>query len=802
MQNVSQTVHPLDEQWEELQEILSHYTGEWTSPDYPGAVNSRIPNTALLGNGNVGISSDGSEHLKSFHLSKGDFWEYNNRPLRIGTISVGIPPEENADNPVPSEAVDFHETEDILHAKIVTRQTLCGIPMQIESWMSAVSDLFVMKITSLTEKTTAEIRITLEGYLNENRPVTAETCGDCMIVTRSTLGASADNPESYTSKAVTAVRIVGKPGTYTVRNSSRADVVFSLDPGETVYTVTAVCGGGRTYDGSGCLWEGRTEPVEEAKKLLNAIVSPKDAEALYEEHLDWWKTYWMQSYIRMDPSDEDLAVLQKYYYAAQYELGSGIREGKIAAGLYGIWHTNDKANWHSDFHLNYNFISTYYGLASANRVSMLLPAVEALMDYVPQGIANAGSVEQLNAVYAPHVRDLIEKGQVDPEHGIPDAILFPVAIGPYGMTLEHNSYHHETVNAPFSAWPMIEYYNFTQDETFMRDTLYVYLKYVLNFLEHWLIEENDGYTLYAGYNEGSWAVNPALELSVYKMCLKYGIRISEKLGVDEEKRAVWQKISDGLAKQPVVENYSGTGKTVLSLAEKEWRNDLWMPMSTPVPGDGNCIPLEAILPAEVFGYYSKQDDLDILQNTVQVFSDLGAWTQINNFPKLAPAAVNARYDCRKIIAGLSGAVRSHMKQNMMIDDGVHGIEKAGAAEALHNMMLLGDRGIIKLFGNWPEDRDAEFVRLRAPGAFVCSASYDGTAHEIADGVTICSEAGADAVIASPWREGMFVLDENGTRIDTIQGTAPDHPEEITYAFRTERGRTYILRKCQAENPQL
>ena len=35
----------------------------------------------------------------------------------------------------------------------------------------------------------------------------------------------------------------------------------------------------------------------------------------------------------------------------------------------------------------------------------------ALMDYVPQGIANAGSLEQLNAVYAPHVQELIEKGQ-------------------------------------------------------------------------------------------------------------------------------------------------------------------------------------------------------------------------------------------------------------------------------------------------------------------------------------------------------------------------------------------------------
>ena len=780
-----------DKQWQKLQNILSCYSGEWTSPDYPGAVNPRIPNTALLGNGNIGVSSADSEHKKSFHISKGDFWEYNNCPLRIGTISVNDPQERN---PAPAEAIDFHETEDILHAKIITCQTLCGIPLQIESWMSAVSDLFVMKITSLAKETAAEIGITAEGYINGNRPVTAEACEDCIIVTRSTVGACPSDPNSYTSKAVMATRIVGKNSDYTVRDDSSAYITLTLSPGETVYAVTAVCGGGRTYDYSGNLWNGRTEPMEEAKALLNTITAPEDVDTLYAEHQNWWKTYWMQSHISLDTSDEDLAVLQKYYYAAQYELGSGIREGRIAAGLYGIWHTDDNANWHSDFHLNYNFISTYYGLAAGNRVSMILPAVEALMDYVPQGLANAGSLEQLNAVYAPFVQELIAKGQVDPENGIADAILYPVAIGPYGMTLEHNSYHHETVNAPFSAWPMIEYYNFTQDETFMKDTLYVYLKYVLNFLEHWLIEENGGYTLYAGYNEGSWAINPALELSVYKMCLKYGIQISEKLDTDKEKCTLWQKIYNGLADQPVVENYQGTGKTVLSLAEKEWRNERWMPMSTPVPGDGNCIPLEAILPAEVFGYYSEPEDLEILKNTVQVFSDLGAWTQINNFPKLAPAAVNARYDCRKIIAGLSGAIRSHMKPNMMIDDGVHGIEKAGATEAIHNMMLLSDRGVIKLFGNWPEDKDAEFVRLRAPGAFVFSASYDGNTREIISGVTMYSEAGTAAVIASPWKEGTIVLDENDVCVETIRGTAPNHPEEITYTFFTERGMTYTLRK--------
>ena len=69
--------------WEDVKRILSRYYGEWTKPDYPGAVNDRIPNTAILGNGDIGIPSDGSSTEKVFNISKGDFWEYNGSPLKL-----------------------------------------------------------------------------------------------------------------------------------------------------------------------------------------------------------------------------------------------------------------------------------------------------------------------------------------------------------------------------------------------------------------------------------------------------------------------------------------------------------------------------------------------------------------------------------------------------------------------------------------------------------------------------------------------------------------------------------------------
>lgn len=726
-------------------------------------------------------------------------WELYGYEGSVG--GSGDDEEETPETPeIPAVTpIAFNEKEDILNAQVVTRQHLADTNMEITSWMSATNNLFVMEIKSLEEKD-ATVSVNLEAHVGSNCPTSAEVGDGYMVSTRSTRANGRTGLEAiyettpYISKAAMATKVIGAEANFEVQDDALATMTMTLPAGGTVYVVTAIAGGGRTYTADGKLWEGRTEPVEEAVALLNTVETVSDVTSLHDAHLNWWKNYWMQSYISLDTSDADLATLQKYYYAAQYELGSGIREGSIASGLYSIWHTTDTPSWHSDFHLNYNFISTYYGLATSNRTSMLLPAVDALVDYIPQGMKNASSLQQLRAVYSSHIDTLINLGQVDATNGISDAILFPVAIGPYGMTVENNSYHRETINAPMSAYPLIEYYNYTQDKDFMEDTLYAYLKRVANFAEAWFVEENGGYTLYAGYNEGSWAKNAALELGAYKMCLKYAIQIGTELGEDADKLAKWQKIYEGLAEQPMVENYNGTGKTVLSLAEQEYKNGQWVDMATPVPGDGNCLPLETIVPFEVYGYYSSDEDLKILQDTVQIFDQRGGWTQINNFPKLAVNAVNARYDAKTIAAKLAAAVRSHMKKNMMIDDNVHGIEKAGATEAINNMMLLSDKGVIKLFGNWLADKDAKFARLRAAGAFVFSAEYDGEKQEIVEGATMYSEAGATATVASLWEEGMAVYDESGNRVTTTRGTAPNHPDERTYTFDTVAGKTYTFKK--------
>lgn len=61
-------------EWEWLKGELEACGGVWDSPDYAGALNDNIPETALLGNGDTGVVSYGNAKEKTYLLSKGDFW--------------------------------------------------------------------------------------------------------------------------------------------------------------------------------------------------------------------------------------------------------------------------------------------------------------------------------------------------------------------------------------------------------------------------------------------------------------------------------------------------------------------------------------------------------------------------------------------------------------------------------------------------------------------------------------------------------------------------------------------------------
>ena len=704
----------------------------------------------------------------------------------------------------------FYEKQDILNAEIQTRQELAGTPTEMKTWLSADKNIMVTELKSNGSKD-GQFQVETGASANDkaNKPITAENDESSVTVTRRTKNTSPNDENAHVSQAAMSTKIIGADdvAVSSDNEAGKGTLKFTLGAGETVYIVTSIGGGGRTFHKDGITpWEG-AEPVSEAQELLAGITDENAVTELNGARQAWWKDFWCDSYIDFGIEDEKLNKVQKYYYGAQYLLGSASKEGELAPGLYGIWHTTDNARWSSDYHLNYNFISTFYGTNSSNRPEVALSAVQSLLDYVPEGQRRATSTEELKRINKEFVEQKVSKGDIDPVNGIEGAILFPVGIAPWGMTTD-NVYLNEALDAAYNSYVMTQYYDYTMDKEFLTANdyaVYNYMKQAVVFYEAWLEKEEtdrneDGYeyVLYAGYNEGSWAKNPAVELAALKNTISHLIKFSEDLGLDEEKRADWIDIYEHLGPQPTTDV---GGKKVLALGEKQKSGNDWVELPSPIPGDGNAIPLDAMVPGNVYNYFSSPEDLQMVRDTISVFSDRGAWGQINNFPRLFQEAVKSRYDIDTVVTKLVGVIERQMAPNLRINDGVHGIEKTGATEAVNSMMLASEDGITKIFPNWYADKDAKFVNLRARGAFNISAEHDGAAQE-AKNVTITSEAGENMTLVSPWKEGMTVKDSQGKVVKTTVGTVPnwEDTENATYSFDTKAGETYTVEKGAPEEP--
>jgi hypothetical protein len=77
---------------------------------------------------------------------------------------------------------------------------------------------------------------------------------------------------------------------------------------------------------------------------------------------------------------------------------------------------------------------------------------------------------------------------------------------------------------------------------------------------------------------------------------------------------------------------------------------------------------------------------------------------------------------------------------------------------INECLMQSYNGTIRLFPNWPMEKDAEFHNLRAAGAFLVSAYLkNGKVSKI----DILSEAGTTLKIILPWKEGGVLTNRNG-----------------------------------------
>jgi hypothetical protein len=298
------------------------------------------------------------------------------------------------------------------------------------------------------------------------------------------------------------------------------------------------------------------------------------------------------------------------------------------------------------------------------------------------------------------------------------------------------------------------------------------MREVANFWESDLVWENNRYSIvHDNIHEGSPAPggekNNPMSLGLLRSCLKATLEMSRELGVDADKREKRQHILDHLSDYTVFER---NGKKVFRYSE-EGRDFATI----------NGVGLQHVYPADAIGLESIPEMLEITRNTIEQHPQ--CWKCQNHTMSFYPGMARAGYDPKAILKGLHTLIDEFGYRNFVIDRWGGGIETCSTVTATINEMLLqSHQGVIRLFPDWPTDKDARFDKLRAYGAFLVSA-------EIKSGniqnIRMVSERGQPCTLRNPWPGKKVQLVRNGKLAEALAGDV--------VKFSTGTGDTFNLR---------
>ena len=730
---------------------------------------------------------------------------------------------------------DFLEQLDIAKAEINTDMTLGEVPVSMNTWLYPNEDILVTRLTSQGDQAQV-IEVDVWGKeklasltpasnvdLDKTHPLAESLSGvDGEIVWGSRTSNVADDvmkdgtvhKARWMSEIAMASRVIGGENAAFANSKNEGKIRVTVPAGETVTIVTGIhCEENQEPDAENGA-EGLA--VQKAIDKITEIDTEEEVSQLYEEHLKWWQDYYKLSYA--DFGDKNL---NRLYYGSQYLFACCTREGETAPGLYGVWANNDRMKWQGDYHLNYNFQAPYYGSYSSNRLrEFSQPLFEVIARNIDKGLASAADPDCIKSIESTWYWDTRE----DLHNGIQDAVLYPVGIKQYDVEFS-SSYLNQTMNALFLASQVLSYYRYTLDEEWLFEehktpegnsyTLYDFLVYDANFYAKWIekkglrIDEEyikdspaglDGhaltkqhsrnytekypdyteemgddycYVLYDGAHEGSFDFNPSVITGGVKNLMEGLLEIGKEHAPSQEKYETWQDIADHIV-GPEVTIFTRNGKEIFGLSEDRGIRSISAPVN-----------MEFVHPGDQLGFDSDPYLLEVGRNTM----DQANWGSVNSTPKAPTMAARVQYDPDQLVSKINTYVVNKMRANYYVDDNTHGWEKVGVLEALNNMMVQSDGGIIKVFPVWRDNYNGKFSTIREKGAFLVSSEMKNNTVQY---VELTSEKGTDAKLVNPWGSAnVTVTDSNGNKVEYTKGTTVNSGEN-TIEFQTQENMTYRI----------
>lgn len=219
-----------------------------------------------------------------------------------------------------------------------------------------------------------------------------------------------------------------------------------------------------------------------------------------------------------------------YYQYGRYLLIASSRPGSMPANLQGVWHNTKNGPWHIDYHNNINVQMNYWPALSCNLASCAVPLTDYIRTLEKPGEKTAQAYYNARGWTA------------------------SISANIFGFTAPLTSramvWNFIPVAGTWLSTHLWDYYDYTRDVSFLKDTGYRLISSSADFVCDYLWLTPDGYYTAApstSPEHGPVDLGATFSHGVAREILMAAIESSRILKADGDKRLEWQHVLDNLA---------------------------------------------------------------------------------------------------------------------------------------------------------------------------------------------------------------------------------------------------------------
>jgi len=510
----------------------------------------------------------------------------------------------------------------------------------------------------------------------------------------------------------------------------------------------------------------RNGPASEINEDFTEFESLKatDLDYSYVSNYDFWKDFWSKSGVCFEDKE-----LESIWYRNLYFFRCAAKSGVNCPGLFANWSFNDIGTaWHGDWHMNYNIQQPFWATFSSNHMELNLPYVEMIEFVSDVARIWAKDYYKMRGAFYPHSAYPV------------DMTMNPYPAPDWGWGV---------FETPWAVQGVWWHYLYTGDKEFLRSRAFPLMREAVLFLIDYMTRSeaykahwgDDKFHIFPTVPPELYGLRPGfrfnydglVDLTLIKFLFKVYLNSIDILELKSEKETA-EIVNNILSNYPAypTEVSKEYGEVFVSVKGE----------STETIYNAPC-NLMTVFPGEDHGLHSDSETMKILANTKRnnqneggnelVFQHLQAarigMLDLEVFKRAVHYCTLENGTCQDFNLQVGGRNNDHWHFKYMGKMGIW-FENFGLPAVINECLMQSYNGIIRMFPNWSDDKDATFKTLRAAGGFLVSSSIK---EGITQDISILSENDNELKIYNPWgpNANVKVLTEGEEKIlkgDIIQ----------------------------------